>query len=154
MVAETDSPGVDNSPPDDKQQRSMYGVLFGRLTQLLSIPVLGISFFLPTDGLGVKICWIKRLFDVPCPGCGLTRSITCLSQIEFEKAWHYHPFGYLIYAMFFSNVVLLLTGPRARRRVQDWFLRNDRVIRPIYWVLVTSFLLFGAIRLLVARYFI
>lgn len=130
--------------------RSLYETFFGRFTRFAAIPVLALSFVLPADGLGVTICWIKRWCSLPCPGCGLTRSITCLSQLEFEKAWHYHPFGVLIYGIFVSNVVLQFQNKTVRRCVQNWFERHDNLIRPTYWAFVWLFLVFGSVRFLTA----
>jgi len=137
-----------DSSPGAKIGLSMYGVFFGRLTQFLAIPVLALSFVLPVDGMGITVCWIKRWFNLPCPGCGLTRSITCMSQLEFQKAWEYHPFGFVIYPLFVFNVVLLIQNAHAKRRVQTWLHRHDNVVRPTYWGLVILFLIFGGMRIL------
>ena len=136
--------------PDPKSKRSLYGVFFGRFTQFAALPVMFLSFILPVDGAGVTICWIKRWCNLPCPGCGLTRSITCLSQLEFQKAWQYHPFGFLIYGLFVLNVLLMFQREKAKQHIQCWFLQNDCVIRPTYWTLVTLFLVFGGVRFLTA----
>lgn len=138
----------EDSRPSANIGCSMYGVFFGRLAQVCAIPVLTLSLLLPVDGMGVTICWIKRWCSLPCPGCGLTRSITCLSQLEFQKAWQYHPFGFLIYGLFVCNVVLLFQSKQTRGRVQNWFQRNDHLVRPTYWTFVALFLIFGGVRLL------
>lgn len=44
--------------------------------------------------LGVLIltgCPIRRLFGVPCPGCGLTRAWVCFLKGQWEPAMEYHP---------------------------------------------------------------
>jgi hypothetical protein len=37
-------------------------------------------------------CLIKRTIGVPCPLCGMTRSIYSLCTFQFKDAFIYHPF--------------------------------------------------------------
>ena len=111
-----------------------------------------LSFFLPTDGLGVTICWFKLYYELPCPGCGLTRSITCISQFQFSKAWNYHPFGPAIYVLLSANIVLFLIPRSKRIEIRKSLLKNDYWLRPIYIGIVISFLVFGCVRILVHAY--
>ena len=144
----SDAPTYPESLPETVG-RSLYPVFFGRLTRLVAIPVLLLSFFLPPDGLGVPICWFKRIFDLPCPGCGLTRSVTCISQLKFAKAWDYHPFGFLAYMLFLVNAVMLFRSSEAKAGVQCWLVAHDDRVRPVYWTVVVAFLVFGIARMLV-----
>jgi hypothetical protein len=48
----------------------------------------GIFFLLMTDG---NLCVFKRIFGLPCPGCGLTRAILCLLRFDLKNAFFYHP---------------------------------------------------------------
>jgi len=104
------------------------------------------SIFLPTDGLGVDVCLMHRLTGLPCPGCGLTRSITCITHGELWKGAAYHPFGLVIWVL-----LVALTGysllPAARRRsIAEAAVRNDEAIRPAYRLFVTTFVGFGLLR--------
>ncbi|MBI3921066.1 MAG: DUF2752 domain-containing protein [Armatimonadetes bacterium] len=58
---------------------------------------LSLSLVLPPAGLPVNLCLFKWITGVPCPGCGLTRSVTCLSHGHFAAAFHFHPFGIVAY---------------------------------------------------------
>jgi hypothetical protein len=42
-----------------------------------------------------NVCFVKRTFGIPCPGCGLTRSFKNLFLLDFKKAIHYHPLFFL-----------------------------------------------------------
>jgi len=130
------------------QRRNLYDVIFSPLTALFAIAALLLSFLLPPDGMGVPLCWFKSLYGHPCPGCGLSRSLTCISHLQFGKAWTYHPFGPLIYALFFANALLLLLPRQQRARLRMRLAEQDRWLRPIYWAIVASFLVFGIVRLL------
>ncbi len=130
------------------KRRHLYDVVFSPLTACFAIVGLVLSFLLPTDGLGVTVCWFKSCFELPCPGCGLTRSVTCISHLQFGKAWDYHPFGTLIYALFVANAVLLIVPKEKRQALKNRISRNDRWLRPIYMGIVLSFLTFGCLRIL------
>src|SRR5262245_43636328 len=53
----------------------------------------------PPGGWGVPICWTRELIELPCPGCGLLRSMSSTVAGEFAAAWNYHPFGPLMLVM-------------------------------------------------------
>jgi hypothetical protein len=36
-------------------------------------------------------CPIKYLSGISCPGCGMTRSVIAVLQLNFQHAFHYHP---------------------------------------------------------------
>jgi hypothetical protein len=60
-------------------------------------------------------CLFQRIFGIPCPGCGITRSFIALSELNIASSWHYNPVGIFIilfiliqipmrvYAMIFIN---------------------------------------------------
>lgn len=49
---------------------------------------------------GIGCIW-KQLFNVYCPGCGMTRACIAALKFDFKTAFSYHP-------MFFSVPVLVL----------------------------------------------
>ncbi len=50
--------------------------------------------------LGRGMCYFKECWGIPCPGCGLTRSVLLILQGRFVEAWQMHPFGYAWIAFF------------------------------------------------------
>ena len=36
-------------------------------------------------------CPFRYFFDIPCPGCGMTRALLAACTGDFEKAFFYHP---------------------------------------------------------------
>jgi len=84
--------------------RNIYKEYFKyRFPAILGIMVL---FALPSDGLGLSICWFQMIFDLPCPACGLTRSMSSLIHLELYKSLLYHPLSFLVLGYLF---VLALT---------------------------------------------
>ena len=49
----------------------------GPIPTLVAWVVLVVALVHPPHGLGVEVCWTRAATDVPCPGCGLTRSVSC-----------------------------------------------------------------------------
>lgn len=66
-----------------------------RLPSLLAILVIMV---MPPDGFGISICLFQHLFDLPCPACGLTRSMTSILHFEWVKSFLYHPLGGIVLA--------------------------------------------------------
>ena len=84
-------------------KRTAFDFLFIRIPQVVAALFLVVGFVLPSDGAGVIICMFKRIFSLPCPGCGLTRSVSSILHGDLLKSWGYHPLGF-----FFVGILVLL----------------------------------------------
>ena len=42
---------------------------------------------------GFVKCTFAELFHIPCPGCGMTRSVLALLHFDFRGVFRYNPFG-------------------------------------------------------------
>lgn len=45
-------------------------------------------------------CPLRRVFGIPCAGCGMTRAVLALLHGDFNLAWHYHPLVYSLPVVF------------------------------------------------------
>ena len=138
---------------DSTGRKNLFDVLFGPVTRAFAVFAIPVSFFLPVDGMGIGICWIKRMLDLPCPGCGLTRSITSVSHLQFFKAWEYHPFGILIYLLLAMNLGLLIMPRSSHMAMRNFFGTNARVSHLVYCVAIGYFLVFGFCRMAIHYWF-
>ncbi len=75
---------------ENTKKKIIFGILFLAVVALISIIVN-----LATQGEGT-ICIISNTTGVPCPSCGLTRSVIYLLQFKFKEAFEYHPLVYLL----------------------------------------------------------
>ncbi len=60
------------------------------LLAVLTAGLLASFFYHPS---GPPICGSKLLFNVACPGCGMTRSVTACAQGRFLESVRFHAFG-------------------------------------------------------------
>lgn len=139
-------PGQSNKPITHSS-KNLYDVLFGPLTKVFSLLAIVSSFYLPVDGLGIDLCWIRKMLSLPCPGCGLTRSVTCISHLQFSESWAYHPFGFLFYSLFVANLLLQLSPECFKSSLRNSFSQHHRVTWIAYEAVISSFVIFGIARM-------
>lgn len=65
---------------------------------LLIVPDQGLTSF-PLIGEIPPLCLWKRLLNVDCPGCGLTRSFAALAHGHWLAAWSFNPAGWMFFAV-------------------------------------------------------
>lgn len=133
-----------------KRSRPLHRVLLSPWTLGVGVALLVLAFVLPADGAGIPLCWVKAATGLPCPGCGLTRSVSSLAHLHFWDSLRYHPFGPLVLALGVFCAVMLLGGAKRRVRVARWLARRDRTARPVYYWLVGAFIAVGVVRWIVA----
>lgn len=75
-----------------------------RLPSLLAILII---VMMPPDGFGFSVCLFQHLFGLPCPACGLTRSMASILHFEWVKSFLYHPLGGIVLAYL---VICLVTN--------------------------------------------
>jgi Protein of unknown function (DUF2752) len=103
----------------------------------------------PAHGFGITVCWFKLATGCSCPGCGLTRSLSCGLRGMLGESWNYHPFGLFILALFVATAVLSLLPATPRRRLAAWMAERALFFNTAYFAFVFLFLAFGAGRTLV-----
>lgn len=114
---------------------------------LIGALVLALSLLPVPAGLqGRSICTFRNLFDLPCPGCGVTRSLRATAHGDLASALDLNPFG----PLFFGAAVLLLLSPLWQRLHPDWDLKliSSRWARVGAMALLVSMLLYGFLRIL------
>jgi hypothetical protein len=93
----------------------------------------------------VTICWIKRSTGISCPGCGLTRSLSCGLHGMFAESFSYHPFGLFILALFFFTAITSIL-PQTRQQVAAYMEARPVLFNGLYVAFITAFVGFGTIR--------
>ena len=128
--------------------RPTFEVIFSPFAQRFAPVALGLSAFLPPEGLGFDLCWIHRMLAVPCPGCGLTRSFSSITHGRMEQAVVLHPFGPLLYLVFVLAIVYALLPRSVKQRIASLAVSRDAAWRVGYRMFLWSFFGFGLLRAL------
>jgi hypothetical protein len=96
-----------------------------------AVCLLGVA--LATPGIQLPRCTFKVLTGLPCPTCGVTRTVIALSRFDIGRALYMNPLAavtcvaglvYLLYAA----TVLALRLPRLRPTVSDVDARRARIL--------------------------
>ena len=126
-----------------------YSFLFNRKAGLGALALVLLAAALPSQGAGVPLCLFRYLTGLPCPGCGLTRSFSCILHGDFARAYDYHPFGYVLLPLFMIIAVTLFIPGPFRSRLEGLVRGRQAKLRTIYLTLIYGFIAFGAIRTVV-----
>lgn len=91
-----------------------------------------------------SLCPFKMMTGLPCPACGLTKSMICFYRGDILKSLHYHIFGPLV--IFFCTALILIftTELFTKRR----YFRKILYSRKIAYITIVFLLLYHLIRLI------
>src|SRR5262249_38344908 len=107
-----------------------------------------LAIFSPPGGSGLLRCWFEGATGVPCPGCGLTRSLSCAVLGMFLESFNYHPLGPVILVLFVLTAVQSLSPARSRSRLAECLRSRATLSNSLYLGFVAVFVGFGATRAL------
>ncbi len=73
--------------------------LLGKVGLYILLPLAFIM--IPTSWFERRrsICLIRHLFSIKCPGCGMTRAISCVFHGNFKGAFHYNKLVVLVFPL-------------------------------------------------------
>jgi len=109
----------------------------GSLAQrLASLPALlliwGLALYFPLQWIPWELCTLKRLTSIPCPGCGLTRSLIHLAHLRFIDAFELNPLAsvficlaVLAYTVWFFQP-LCVRHTQKNGRIKNFFARFEK----------------------------
>jgi len=69
------------------------------------------------EGVPFGRCLSLRLLHVPCPFCGIMRSVGLAARLDFAGAWALHPAGILVAAVLALQIVVRPIAVRFARRL-------------------------------------
>lgn len=123
--------------------------VIGRPVAIAGLIIIALAWIHPAHGTGYTICMTQLTTHLPCPGCGMTRSVSCAVRGDVASSVSYHPFGIVLLAVLASAIVVHALPPRLRRRLWRLALRHVTIIRRGYLSAVAIFIAFGLLRLIV-----
>ncbi len=57
---------------------------------------------------GLNVCFLKNIFNIPCPSCGATRSLLLLINGQVAEALYLNPIGFIIATIIFIAPIWVL----------------------------------------------
>ena len=120
----------------------------------LVITVIG-AILTPNDSghgthtqLGLPPCGSVLVFGRPCPGCGMTTSVSALVHLDIAGAVRAHPLGPFMYALFTASALASLYG-----YVRGMRFNTDSVaFNRFMWAVAIAFIVFGIARFTLVEY--
>jgi len=97
----------------------------------------------PPHGTGFTVCWLHQVTGLPCPGCGLTRSLSCGLRGMFLESWQYHPLGLVILTLLVAIAASSLLPPCRRANLRRCLESHALTFNALYLAFVAGFLAFG-----------
>jgi hypothetical protein len=128
--------------------RHAADIWFGKWS--VAVAWLGLLFAALTlpHGLGVPLCWFQSSTGIPCPGCGLTRSVSCAMRGMLFESCRYHPMGLLVLMLFLVTALQSILPNNIQKRLRRFIEAKPRWSKGFYLAFVTTFLAFGTLRAL------
>ncbi len=71
-------------------------------------------------------CIFKKLFNISCPGCGLTRSFRALLRLDIITSFKYNIFGPILFIIIIIGIIFL---------IKDIIKNEDKTIKYTYKIL-------------------
>ena len=91
----------------------------------------------------LSLCHVMRFLNIPCPECGLTKSLLCLAEGRWSQSLIYHPFGIVIETFAVLTLLFAIVDERRNTNMADVLLNL-----PILWrIMAASFGIFYFLRL-------
>ena len=109
---------------------------------------LGITFFFSLAGNTGLPCLFRMLFQISCPGCGMTRSWIALLHGDVLASFRYHPFGLPIFSLGISMAVIALSAVYKRVPLHTLWSYRSLHHRVAMTLIAVSFIGVWLIRLL------
>jgi hypothetical protein len=109
-----------------------------------------LAVVVPPHGTGTTVCWLKATTGIPCPGCGLTRSMSCALRGMPVESLHYHPLGMVILLMLVTMASVSLCPTASKQKIRQFIDDRPRLFNSVYWAFVIVFVGFGVSRAVVS----
>lgn len=86
--------------------------------------------FVATNESDLSFCLMRDITGVPCPSCGITRSVTTLAQGQLAEALWWNPLGLLMFASMITFPAWIFYDViRRKDTFYKFFIRVENIFR-------------------------
>lgn len=107
-------------------------ICFLLLTLLITYLHLGNKFHIYID------CPIKKLTGLYCPGCGITRMLFAILQLDFYQAFRYNPLLFICLPFFIFFIIESLISKKEPL--------YNKIPTKIWIIIIIVFIIYGILR--------
>jgi len=94
----------------DEEDQIHANVLMTSILLILGLVCFRECFF--HVSLIPHFCVFQKFLNIPCPGCGVTRSLLTIAEWNILAAWDYNPAGLFLFLYFVVQIPLRITALR------------------------------------------
>jgi|GEM_PF-524053 len=98
----------------DRQQR--WGALGLMTAPLIGAPLYNLGWWIPGF-----VCPLRHWTGVPCPTCGLTRSLMAVVRGDWSQAVMHHLFGPLLFLVLLVGIIQFAIELRSGRKLHAFY---------------------------------
>jgi hypothetical protein len=110
------------------------------------VGLFALTFLMSPTTQAVDLCPVHRWTHLPCPGCGLSRAMSFVSQGDPLTALGANPFVLFAWPLLVALALLALMPKTVRQRVDHALVSHEAIYERSGMVLFYAFIGFGALR--------
>jgi hypothetical protein len=107
-----------------------------RIKPILIMGILVLTFYLLFIFNIKWNCIFKEIFNIECPGCGLTRSLKALLRFDYIDSAKYNVLGIPVFA-----ITLIVTG----MLIKDFIKKENKTLSNIYKWAKTNYIFISTV---------
>jgi len=89
-----------------------------------------------------SICLFRHITGLPCPGCGVTRSILYISQGKFQESFYLNPFGLILSLTFLLFFLFPINFMKITKLFLNFIHSKSTSLRILLLIVALSIILF------------
>ena len=131
---------------DDRPPR-LVDRIAPRAWPLAAAAYLAFAAIQPRGGFGaLDVCLFHRATALPCPSCGLTRSLTDLWHLDPAGAWSWNPLGFVAFPILLASAALVFAPRHILDRLSSALGAHARAVLWVCAGALAVVFVFGAAR--------
>jgi hypothetical protein len=115
-------------------KRKIYGIIVAMLTIIVPYLIMLSDSHVESSQ---SLCPFKLLTGLPCPGCGITKSIIFLYKGDIMRSLAYHIFGPLVILFCIVSIVVLMAELITKKEYLHKLYYNKRLAYSMGFILVS-----------------